>query len=131
MAIVDLEDKDNWIQLCEVKDNELCFTQKYLQLTKSLGWGARKLAAHLITHWDKKFENVLDYFGPEDAENDWYSGIDGEGMDVGESLAEDLEYTDATKLELNKEWYRNIMRAKLATIKLPQFLIEEYVKAAQ
>lgn len=127
--MLDLKPED-WVQICYVKDNELCFSKDYLNLTQKLGWGARKFVAHLITHWDKKFETALDYFGPEEAEEDWYSGIDGESMDVGESHAEQFEYHEIPIPKLESEWYRDIMRAKLTTLKLPKRLIEEYVELA-
>lgn len=121
---------DEWVQICYVKDNEICFTQEYLNLTRKLGWGARKFAAHLVCHWDRKFESALDYFGPEEAEEDWYSGIDGEPMDVGELHAEQFEYQGIPVPDLDNEWYRDIMRAKLVSLKLPKRLIEEYVNKA-
>lgn len=121
---------EKWVQICYVKNNEICFTQEYLNLTRQLGWGARKFAAHLITHWDKDFESVLDYFGPEEAEEDIYSGIDGEEMDVGERHAEQFEYKEVPCANLDVEWYRDVMRAKLVTLKLPKRLIEEYVQQA-
>lgn len=124
--MIDLK-PDEWIPLCCVKDNEICFTQEYLNLTKSLGYGARKFASHLITYWDKSFENNLDYFGPDEAEEDWYSGIDGEAMDVGELLADTLEVREVPCKNLDSEWHRDIMRAKLLTIKLPEKLIKDYV----
>ena len=96
-------DTENWIQICYIKENEICFTSEYLDLTKSLGWGARKLASHLISHWDKKYENILDYFGPEEVEEDWYSGIDGDSMDIGELLADQCEYNDITFKDLDSE----------------------------
>lgn len=121
---------EEWIQICYVKNNELCFTQEYLNLTQQLGWGARKFAAHLATYWSKDFETVLDYFGPEEADEDIYSGIDGEEMDVGEKHAEHLEYKGIPFPGLDIEWYRDVMRAKLTTLKLPERLIKEYVQQA-
>jgi len=122
---------DNWIQICCVKENEICFTQEYLEITKCLGWGARKFAAHLIAHWEPKYQNVLDYFGPEEAEEDWYSGIDGEPMDVGDIIPDLLEVHGLPFEGLDGEWHRDIMRAKLASIKLPKKLIEQYVETAK
>lgn len=129
-AMIDLDPKD-WIQICRVEKNQLCFTEEYLSLTRDLGSCARKLAAHLVTHWSKDYEKILDYFGPENAEEDWYSGIDGEPMDVCESMGEQLEFDKAALNGLTNEWYRNVVRAKLTTLKLPKQLIEEYVNIAK
>lgn len=117
---------DDWVQICAVKNNEICFTAQYLHLTEGLPGGARKFAAHLITYWDKDLGRVLDYFGPAEAEKDWYSGIDGEPMDVGELYAETSECRGLAVAGLNSEWYRDLMRAKLITLKLPRKLIEDY-----
>ena len=122
---------DNWIQICCVENNEICFTKEYLNIIKHLGWGARKFAAQLITHWDPQFQGVLDYFGPEEVEEDWYSGIDGEPMDVGELIPDLFEARGIPVEGLNSEWHRDIMRAKLISLKLPKKLIEEYVKTIE
>ena len=128
--MIDLDTKD-WVQICCVNENEICFTPEYLNITKCLGWGARKFAAHLIAHWEPKFQYVLDYFGPEEVEEDWYSGIDGEAMDVSE-LIPDLWETHEIPLEgLDGEWHRDVMRAKLLSLKMPRKLIEQYVKIAK
>ena len=74
---------------------------------------------------------MLDYFGPDDAEEDWYTGIDGEPMDVGELLPDLWECKNIPFENLDSEWHRDIMRAKLITLKLPKKLLEDYVKAAK
>jgi hypothetical protein len=123
---------EEWVQICEFDEqNEICFTKEYLELIGELGWGARKFAAHLITHWDLEFQNMLDYFGPDDDEEDKYSGIDGEPMDIREDTTDLWEYYGKPYDGLEGEWYRDILRAKLITIKLPKKLITEYVKVAK
>jgi len=124
---------ENWVQICKFdEDNEICFTNEYLQLTKELGWGARKFAAHLITHWDgDNLQNILDYLGPEDAEEDKYSGIDGQPMDVKEDVTDLWEYYGKPYDGLEGEWYRDVLRSKLVTLKLPERIIKEYVRIAK
>jgi len=123
---------EEWVNLCKFdSENEICFTDEYLALTKELGWGARKFAAHLITHWDLDHQHLLDYFGPEDDEEDKYSGIDGEPMDVKEDVTDLWEYYGVPYDGLEGEWYRDILRSKLVTMKLPKRLITEYVKIAK
>ena len=124
-------DTSEWIQICCVKENDICFTKEYLDVIGCLGWGARKFGAQLVTHWEPRFQGMLDYFGPDDIEEDWYSGIDGEGMDVGELLPDLWECKDIPFSGLDSEWHRDIMRAKLISTKLPKKLIENYVTAAQ
>lgn len=123
---------EEWVSICKLDDDgEICFTDEYLEATSDLGWGARKFAAHLITHWSLEFQSILDYFGPDDAEEDLYSGIDGEPMDVKEDITDLWEYYGIPYDGLEGEWYRDILRAKLITIKLPKRLIKEYVKVAE
>lgn len=123
---------EEWVSICKQDDDgEICFTDEYLELTGELGWGARKFAAHLITHWDLEFQTILDYFGPDELEEDLYSGIDGEPMDVREDVTDLWEYYGKPYDGLEGEWYRDVLRSKLITLKLPKRLITEYVKIAQ
>jgi hypothetical protein len=120
---------ENWIQICEFnKEGEIKFTKEYLDLTSEIGYGARRFAAHLITHWNEEFQTILDYFGSDDSENDKFSGIDGEPMDVREDITDLWEYYGKPYEGLEAEWYRDILRSKLVTIKLPERLIKNYVK---
>lgn len=127
-----LSSNEEWVNICELDEqNEIKFTDEYLELTGELGWGARKFASHLITHWTVDFQSMLDYFGPPDAEEDMYSGIDGEPMDVKEDVTDLWEYYGQPYDGLEGEWYRDVLRAKLITLKLPKRLITEYVKVAK
>lgn len=123
---------EEWVSICRLdEDQEICFTDEYLALIGDLGWGARKFAAHLITHWTAEFQTMLDFFGPDDEEQDRYSGINGEPMDVREDITDLWEYYGIPYDGLDAEWYRDILRAKLLSIKLPVRLIKEYVEVAK
>jgi len=122
------KDNENWVQIAEFnEDSEIVFTDEYLKLTKGLGGNSRKLASHLISHWDTSFSNMLDYFGPDDANKDWYTGVDGDPMDVREDTAEMWEYNDIPIEGLTADWYRDIMRCKLVTLKIPERLINSFI----
>ena len=122
---------ERYIQLAEFDDTgELRFTAEYLKATKDFPH-ARKFASYLITHWEGDgMSTMLDYFGPDDGEQDKYSGIDGEGMDVRPDICELWDYKDLAVPGLDAEWYADVLRSKLASIRLPERLIKEYVKAA-
>jgi hypothetical protein len=121
---------EQYIQLCEFDDTgEIKFTREFLAATKDFP-GIRKLTAHLISHWDPEYTTMLDYFGPDDSESDKYTGIDGDPMDVREDITDLWSYKGIPFDGLDSEWYRDVMRAKLISIKLPERLIKEYVKAA-
>lgn len=125
-------DEEEWVTICKTDaDGEICFTPEYLELTSELGGGARQFAAHLITHWDTEFQSMLDYFGSDEEDDDQYTGIDGEPMDVREDITDLWEYYGKPFDGLDGEWYRDVLRAKLLTIKLPKRLITEYVKVAK
>jgi len=124
-----LDKNEEWTSICELDDSgEIKFTQEFLALTTELGGETRKFASRLITHWTKEFDGMLDYFGPDDQEKDWYTGIDGEAMDVREDTPSMWEYYELPFEGLDTEWYRDVMRAKLVTIKLPKRLIAQYIK---
>ena len=123
---------EEFIPICEFDaENEIKFTKEFLALTKELGGGARRFAAMLITHWDVSFTNMLDWFGPVDSEADKYSGIDGEPMDVREDVTDLWEYHGIPFDGLDGEFYRDVLRSKLVTLKLPKRVIKAYVEVAK
>ena len=125
-----IDPKEEMVQIAEFnEDSEIVFTEEYLKVTGDIGGGGRKLAAHLISHWDKSFSNMLDYFGPDSSAKDWYTGSDGDPMDVREDTPEMWEYYDLPFEGLGSEWYRDIMRAKLVSLKIPKRLIDIFVEA--
>ena len=120
------------IAICKFNEaGEICFTAEYLELMKDVG-GARAFASRLISWWEGEgMGSLLDYFGPDDEENDKYSGIDGEGMDVRGDICDLMEYKDLCCAGLDSEWHRDLLRAKLVSIRLPVKLVKAYVKAAK
>lgn len=125
--MIDLSSIDDWIQVCEVDGNDLKFTEEYLKATKLSGC-ARSLASYLVAGWELKYASLLEYFGPDDAESDWYSGIDGEPMDVCEKIPEVLAKNNFPKEGFDAELFRDMFRAQLRSLKLPKKLIEQYQK---
>jgi hypothetical protein len=120
---------DEWVAICKFDSNgDIRFTDEYLELTKIIGNGARRFAAYLITHWDTQFQNMLDYFGPDDATEDRYTGTLNGALDVRHDITDLWEYYGKPIKGLDAEWYRDILRSKLVTLKFPKRLIEQYVK---
>jgi hypothetical protein len=121
---------ERYVQICELDaDGEIRFAPEFLELTKDFP-GIRKFTAHLVSHWDPEYATMLDYFGPDDSEADKYTGIDGDPMDVREDVADLWSYKGIPFDGLDAEWYRDVMRAKLVTTKIPERLIKEYIKAS-
>jgi hypothetical protein len=118
------------IQIAEFDDaGEIRFTKELLEATKDLP-GVRKFVSQLVSHWGPEYATMLDYFGPEDSETDKYTGLDTDPFDCREDICDLWDYKDLATFQLNSEFYRDIMRAKLVSIKLPERLIKEYIKAA-
>ena len=120
------------ISICEFdEENEIRFTKEYLNLMEGTN-KARPFAAQLISWWGvENMQTLLDYFGPDDEEMDKYSGIDGAPMDIRTDLTDLMEYKDLALPDLDGEWYRDVLRSKLITLKFPERIIKEYVKAAK
>jgi len=119
------------IQLCEFDEQgEIRFTKELLDATKDFT-EIRKFASQLISHWGLEYIRLLDYFGPDDAKEDKFSCIDGEPMDIRDDIPDLYSYKELAAPGLDGEWYRDIMRAKLVSIKLPERLIKEYIKAVK
>ena len=122
---------EEYMQIAELtQDNEIKFTQAFLDSTVKLGGNRRKFASNLISHWGNELSTLLDYFGPDDQEADLYTGLDTDQFDVREDLPELWEYHELAADGLDAEWYRDILRAKIVSIKIPKRLIENYVKVA-
>lgn len=120
---------EEYINIAELnKDNEIKFTKDFLDATVQLGGNRRKFASQLISHWTGELSTLLDYFGPDDEENDLYTGLDTDQFDVQESLPELWEYHELAGDGLEAEWYRDVLRAKLVSVRLPKRLIDNYVK---
>lgn len=126
--MLDYDKMSEWVSVCEIRENELCFTQEFIQATEALGGNRRALAAHLVAGWERSIEGLLDYFGPDDMEKDLYDGIDGHAMDINEMIPDTLEVRGLPLEGLESEWFRDLLRAKLATVKIPKSIIEQYVK---
>jgi hypothetical protein len=119
------------VQVAEIgNDGEIRFTKEMLELTNNFP-GLRKFVARLISHWEgDMLDTMLDYFGSDEAEGDQYSGIDGEPMSVRTDIPDLWSYKDLPIPGLSSEWYQDIMLAKLVSIKIPERLIKEYIKAS-
>ena len=121
---------EKYIQLCEFDDvGEIRFTKELLDFTKDFP-GLRRFIAQLVSHWGPEYATMLDYFGPDDLESDKYTGLDTDPFDVVEDRPELWSYKDLATFQIDAEFYRDIMRAKLVSIKLPERLIKEYIKVA-
>jgi hypothetical protein len=129
MRCVVIYKDEKYIQLAEFDDTgEIRFTSEFLAATKAFP-GARKFASQLISHWGPEYTRMLDYFGPDDAEQDIYTCVDGDPMACREDIPDLWSYKDLALPGLEAEWYRDMMHAKLVSLRIPERLVAEYVKA--
>lgn len=127
-----ISNNDEFVQVAQLNnDGDLVFTPEYLEAMKEVSHLTRRFASQLMTHFGNEYTTLLDYFGPDDTEKDIYSGIDGEPMNVREDITDLWEFQELSFESLQGEWYRDVLRAKLASLRLPKKLITQFVKAAK
>jgi len=118
------------INICELdENNNIKFTKEYLELTKLIGYKAKELAAYLITDFVKENATLLDYFGPEDNETDIFTGQLNGPQDVDINKMELWSIYERAGKNLPGEWYQDLLRSKLISLRVPTKLIKSYIKS--
>jgi len=132
---------DEWIQIAELDNaNQIRFTSEFQNLMDELGWEAKAFVGHLLGLWYDPFEHMLDYTsGEAEISEDQPGSFDRndltEPQDVVGYWAKAWSENDkfhkpsheaGAGLGLSVEWYRDVLRAKLVTIKMPKRLLTEY-----
>jgi hypothetical protein len=130
-----------WIQIAFLDDqNQIYFTAEYLEIMGDLGWEAKAFAGLLLGLWYDPFEHMLDYSSGEasfsaDQPGTFDRNDLHEAQEVVEYWAEtwsrngkfhEPAHKAGTGLDLDVEWYRDILRAKLVSIRLPKRLLVAY-----
>jgi hypothetical protein len=132
---------EEWIPIAELDDqDQIRFTPAFQFLMGELGWDAKKFAGHLLGLWYDPFEHVLDYTSGESKFSEDQPGtfdrnnLD-EPQDVVEYWAETWSKNDSfhepshkagTGLGLDVDWYRDVLRAKLVSMRFPKRLLIAY-----
>ncbi len=105
-----------------------------------LGWEAKAFVGHLLELWYDPFEHMLDYSsGEATATLDQPGEFDRNGLDEPQDVVEYWatrwsvhakmhrpSHEAGTGLELDSAWYRDILRAKLVSLRLPERLLIAY-----
>jgi hypothetical protein len=133
--------KEEWIQIAELDEaDQIRFTPAFQSLMGDLGWEAKAFVGHLLTLWYDPFEHLLDYTsGEAQLSADQPGQFDRNGLDKPQEVVEywakawsendrmsDAPHQAGTGLPLSVEWYRDVLRAKLVTLKLPKRLLLAY-----
>ncbi len=132
---------EEWIQVAELDaENRICFTAEFQALMGELGWEAKAFVGHLLGLWYDPFEHILDYgSGEAQASADQPGEFDRNALDEPQDVVEywavewskndnahEPPHEAGTGLGLSVDWYRDVLRAKLVSIKLPKRLLVEY-----
>jgi hypothetical protein len=136
-----IHNDEPWIQIASLDDqNCIYFTDEFREIMGNLGWEAKAFVGHLLGLWTDPFEHMLDYTSGEARSTaDQPGTYDRNGLDepqeVVEYWAETWQQNDSfhepahkagTGLNLDVEWYRDVLRAKLVSIRLPRRLLVTY-----
>jgi hypothetical protein len=132
---------EEWIQIAELSDDDqIFFTKEFVELVEEMGWEAKAFVGHLLGLWYDPFEHMLDFNTgdatetpdqPGEYDLNWFESP----QDVVEYWAIDWSKNNkdykpthkaGTGLDLDANWYRDVLRAKLVSIRLPKRLIIAY-----
>lgn len=133
--------KEEWVQIAQLdEEDQIRFTDEFRALMGELGWEAKAFVGHLLGLWYDPFEHVLDYStGEAKCSRDQPGKFDRNGLDEPQDVVEywavDWSKNDdchapshlaGTGLGLSVDWYRDVLRAKLVSLRLPRRLLLEY-----
>ena len=132
---------DEWIRIAELDEqDQIRFTTEFRDLMGDLGWEAKAFVGHLLGLWFDPFEHMLDFTsGEATCSQDQPGSFDRNGLDepqdVVEYWAEAWSEHDSvceppqkagTGLALDVDWYRDVLRAKLVSLRIPKRLLVAY-----
>jgi hypothetical protein len=138
-----IQHDEEWIAIAQLDEqNSIYFTPAFQELMGDLGWEAKALVGHLLGLWYDPFEHMLDYTSGEAVHTQDQPGeFDRNGLDEPQDVVEywaeawsqhnnahDPAHKAGTGLELGIEWYRDVLRAKLVSLRLPKRLLTTYKK---
>jgi len=132
---------EEWVQIAQLDQaDHIRFTQEFQVLMGELGWEAKALVGHLLGLWYDPFEHLLDHTSGEAAcSQDQPGRFDRNGLDEPQEVVEywavdwskngkdhQPSHLAGSGLGLGVDWYRDVLRAKLVSLRLPRRLLLEY-----
>jgi hypothetical protein len=133
---------EEWVQIAFLdRQDQIRFTRQFLSIMGELGWEAKAFVGHLLGLWYDPFEHMLDYnsgdakFTRDQPGNFNVLNPLTEPQDVVEYWAEtwsknsvfhEPEHEAGIELGLEIGWYRDVLRAKLVSLRLPKRLLVAY-----
>jgi hypothetical protein len=132
---------EEWVQIARLNEaDRIHFTEEFQSLMADLDWEAKAFVGHLLGLWYDPFEHLLDYSSGEaklslDQPGEFDRNALDEPQEVVEYWAESWSKNDkghvpshlaGTGLGLGVDWYRDVLRAKLVSLRLPRRLLLQY-----
>lgn len=136
-----LSRKEEWVRIAELDDQDcIRFTIEFRDIMGELGWEAKAFVGHLLGLWYDPFEHLLDYTSGEakftaDQPGQFDRNALDEPQEVVEYWAEtwsqrgnhhEPSHEAGAGLSLSIDWYRDILRAKLVSLRIPKRLLIAY-----
>ena len=136
-----ISSKEKWVQIVRLDENDqIWFTTEFRNIMGKLEWEAKAFVGHLLGMWYDPFEHMLDYTSGEAIFSQDQPGIfDRNDLDGPQDVVEywakswsendkfhDRTHEAGTGLDLGVDWYRDILRAKLLSLRIPKRLLVEY-----
>lgn len=133
--------KEQWLQIAFLDDqDQIRFTPAFQEIMADHEGEAKAFVGHLLGLWYDPFEHMLDYTsGDSEYSADQPGCFDRNGLAEPQDVVEywcaawsrngkyaDPPHQAGTGLGMSVEWYRDILRAKLVSLRLPLRLVEEY-----
>jgi hypothetical protein len=132
---------EDWVPIAELDNrDQIRFTPEFQALMGELGWEAKAFVGHLLGLWYDPFEHLLDYTGGEaTCSQDQPGQFDRNGLDEPQEVVEywavdwsrhgkghEPSQRAGSGLDLSVAWYRDVLRAKFVSLRLPRRLLMEY-----
>jgi hypothetical protein len=132
---------EDWIQIAALDDQgQIRFMQEYQDLMGDLGREAKAFVGHLLALWYDPFQHMLDHgSGEATCTQDQPGQFDRNPLDEPQDVVESwsVEWSRngthhqpaqqaGAGLGLSAEWYRDVLRTKLVSLRLPRRLLLEY-----
>jgi hypothetical protein len=132
---------EEWVQIAELDpQDQIRFTRRFQALMGDLDWEAKAFVGHLLGLWYDPFEHLLDYTsGEATCSPDQPGRFDRNGLDEPQDVVEywavdwsthgkfhEPPHRAGSGLDLSVAWYRDVLRAKLVSLRLPVRLLLEY-----
>jgi hypothetical protein len=133
--------REEWVQIAELDDGDrIWFTAEFRDVMGELGWEAKAFVGHLLGLWYDPFEHMLDYTsGDAVLSRDQPGRFDCNDLDGPQDVVEYWAKTwsesgefhippheAGTGLGLDVSWHRDILRAKLVSLRIPKRLLLAY-----